>query len=65
LASQGIQLLIAELKGPVKDQFRRYGLNERFGAQRFYPTVGAAVDELTGTLRSDIDPTGDPPTEGS
>jgi len=65
LASQGIQLLIAELKGPVKDQCRRYGLNERFGAQRFYPTVGAAVDELTGTLRTDIDPTGDPATEES
>jgi len=51
-----VRLLIAEMKGPVKDQCRRYGLNERFGPERFYPTVGAAVDELTGNLRSDIDP---------
>jgi len=63
LASQGIQLLIAEMKGPVKDQCRRYGLDERFGVERYYPTVGAAVDELTGTLRSDIDLRSDTPTE--
>ena len=56
LAAKGVRLLIAEMKGPVKDQCRRYGLNERFGPERFYPTVGAAVDELTGNLRSDIDP---------
>jgi hypothetical protein len=65
LASQGIQLLIAEMKGPVKDQCRRYGLDERFNAEHFYPTVGAAVDSITGTLRTDIDPTGDPPTDES
>ena len=65
LASKGVRLLIAEMKGPVKDQCRRYGLNERFGPERFYPTVGAAVDELTGTLRSDIDPSGDPPIDNN
>jgi high affinity sulfate transporter 1 len=63
LASQGIQLLIAEMKGPVKDQCRRYGLHERFDAKHLYPTVGAAVDAITGTLRTDIDPTGDPPPD--
>ncbi len=63
LASKGVTLLIAEMKGPVKDQCRRYGLNERFGPDRFYPTVGAAVDELTGQLRFDIDLTRRPPTE--
>jgi len=65
LASKGIQLLIAEMKGPVKDQLRRYGLDERFDASHFYPTVGAAVDELTDTMRYDIGPTGEaPPEEG-
>jgi hypothetical protein len=63
LAPKGIQLLIAELKGPVKDQCRRYDLDERFGAERFSPTVGASVDALTGTMRTDIDSAGDPPTE--
>jgi MFS superfamily sulfate permease-like transporter len=59
LASQGIQLKIAEMKGPVKDQCRRYGLHERFYAEHLYPTVGAAVDAITGTLRTDIAPTAD------
>jgi len=63
LASKGVRLLIAEMKGPVKDQCRRYGLNEQFGPERFFPTVGAAVDELTGKLRYDIDPARNPPTE--
>jgi high affinity sulfate transporter 1 len=63
LDSQGIQLVIAEMKGPVKDQCRRYGLHERFDAKHLYPTVGAAVDAITGTLRTDIDPTGDPPPD--
>ena len=54
LASQGMELLIAEMKGPVKDQLHRYGLGDRFPPERFRPTVGAAVDELTNTLRSDL-----------
>ena len=61
LDSLGIQLLIAEMKGPVKDQLRRYGLSARFDDSHFYPTVGAAVDELTDTLRYDFGPAGEPP----
>jgi high affinity sulfate transporter 1 len=63
LASKGIQLLIAEMKGPVKDQLRRFGLEDRFDARHFYPTVGAAVDELTDTFRYDFGPGDDEPTE--
>lgn len=47
LAAKGVTLLIAEMKGPVKDQCHRYGLGQQFGPERFYPTVGAAVDELS------------------
>ncbi len=54
LAAQGIRLVIAEMKGPMKDQLQRYGLGERFGPDRFAPTVGAAVDEFLGHERSDI-----------
>jgi len=43
LEAASIQLAFAELKGPVKDWFRRYGLFERVGEGRFYPTVGSAV----------------------
>jgi high affinity sulfate transporter 1 len=45
LAARGILLVFAELKGPVKDQLRRYGLGERFGPDRLYPTVGTVVSD--------------------
>lgn len=54
LAARGITFIIAELKHPVRDQLRRYGLESRFGADRLAPTVGAAIDELTGEYRSDL-----------
>jgi hypothetical protein len=45
LAARGILLVFAELKGPVKDQLRRYGLGERFGPDRLYPTIGTVVSD--------------------
>ena len=57
LAKHGIRLILAEMKDPVVDVLRRYGLSERFTPDRFASTVGAAVDELTGTLRGDLDGT--------
>ena len=32
-----------------------YGLTDRFTPDRFAATVGAAVDEITGTLRTDLE----------
>ena len=43
LADRGISLCFAELKGPVKDRLRRYGLYEAFRDTGFYPTIGSAV----------------------
>jgi high affinity sulfate transporter 1 len=43
LAADGVDLRFAEMKDPVKDRLRRYGLFERFGEDHFYPTVGTAV----------------------
>jgi MFS superfamily sulfate permease-like transporter len=43
LAAEGVDLRFAEMKGPVKDRLKRYGLFERFGADHFYPTIGTAV----------------------
>ena len=42
-------LAFAEMKGLVKDRLRRYGLYTQVGADRFFPTVGTAVD---GYLRA-------------
>ena len=44
LAKAGIDLCFAELKDPVKDKLRRFGLYERFGDDGFFPTIGSAVD---------------------
>jgi len=49
LRQQGVTLAFAELKGPVKDRLRRYGLYDQVGDERFFPTVGTAVD---GYLRT-------------
>ncbi len=43
LDARQVRLVFAELKGPVKDRLRRYGLYERLGDERFYPTLGTAV----------------------
>ena len=43
LAGQGISLVFAELKGPVKDRLLRFGVSSRFGPDHFFPTVNNAV----------------------
>jgi high affinity sulfate transporter 1 len=56
LAASGIKLAFAELKGPVRDRLASYGLRDRFGDDRFFPTVGTAVNAYlldTGTEWTD------------
>ncbi len=43
LQQQGIELCFAEMKGPVKDKLKRFGLFDRFGQQTFFATVDDAV----------------------
>jgi len=43
LGEKGIDLRFAELKDPVKDKMRRFGLLEVFGENCFHPTIDAAV----------------------
>lgn len=45
LRERGIELHSAEMKDPVKDKFKRFGLMEVFGDNVFQPTVGAGVDD--------------------
>jgi len=43
LRASGIDLRFAEMKDPVKDKLKRFGLFTRFGEQSFFATVGEAV----------------------
>ncbi|MGW5337525.1 SulP family inorganic anion transporter [Rhodococcus pyridinivorans] len=43
LAHRGIRLAFAAMKGPVKDKLHRMQSGNRFGADRFHPTVRTAV----------------------
>ncbi len=45
LRERGVELHFAEMKDPVKDKFKRFGLLEVFGDNVFQPTVGAGVDD--------------------
>jgi high affinity sulfate transporter 1 len=44
LRAAGIEMCFAELKDPVKDKLKRFGLFERFGDAAFFPTIESAVD---------------------
>ncbi|MDW3686304.1 SulP family inorganic anion transporter [Cupriavidus sp. CV2] len=45
LSECGIELCFAEIKDPVKDRLKRYGLVPALGADHLFPTIGVAVDE--------------------
>jgi MFS superfamily sulfate permease-like transporter len=49
LSEAGIELCFAELKDPVKDKLKRFGLFTRIGEQRFFPTISAAVESYLET----------------
>jgi MFS superfamily sulfate permease-like transporter len=44
LRAQNIELCFAEMKDPVKDKLKRFGLFARLGEHRFFATVGEAVN---------------------
>jgi hypothetical protein len=50
LRAKGVELLFAELKDPVKDKLRRFGLLTHFGEAIFFATIEAAV---VGYLRQE------------
>jgi high affinity sulfate transporter 1 len=45
LQRTGTRLCFAELKDPVKDKLKRFGLFDQIGERFFFATVGEAVDE--------------------
>ena len=44
LQQDGVELCFAEMKDPVKDKMRRFGLMARFGEDAFFATIGEAVN---------------------
>jgi MFS superfamily sulfate permease-like transporter len=49
LQESGIELCFAELKDPVKDKLKRFGLFTQIGEGRFFPTISAAVEDYLET----------------
>jgi high affinity sulfate transporter 1 len=45
LRARNIELCFAELKDPVKDKMKRFGLFDEFGERRFFPTNASAVND--------------------
>ena len=55
LHAAGIKLCFAEMKGPVKDKLKRFGLFTRLGQDFFFPTVGSAVSSYLKTHKVEGD----------
>jgi high affinity sulfate transporter 1 len=53
LHAAGIELCIAEMKDPVKDKLKRFGLFARLGETAFFPTIGTAVDSYVANYQVD------------
>ena len=53
LQRAGIELCFAEMKDPVKDRLKRYGLFAKIGSHLFFPTLGQAVDAYLETHQVD------------
>jgi len=53
LHQAGMDLFFAEMKGPVKDRLKRYGLFTRLGIDNFFPTIEQAVERYLTTHKID------------
>ena len=49
LHGAGIELCFAEMKDPVKDKLKRFGLFTQLGEEMFFPTIGEAVSHYLKT----------------
>lgn len=53
LAGRGVSLCFAEMKDPVKDKLKQFGLYDAFGDTVFYPTIGQAVSDYVARYAPD------------
>jgi MFS superfamily sulfate permease-like transporter len=49
LNALGVEFCFAEMKDPVKDKLKRFGLFARLGEETFFPTIGTAVASYLDT----------------
>ncbi|MFM0666505.1 sodium-independent anion transporter [Paraburkholderia sediminicola] len=49
LLALNVTLCFAELKGPVKDSLKHYGLFKMFGERHFFPAIAQAVKHYLGS----------------
>ena len=66
LNAQGISLVFAELKDPVRRKIERYGLTRTINPDHFYPTIEAAITAFrhhTNTQWTTTDQTASPPRD--
>ena len=50
LSGSGVELCFAEMKDPVKDKLKRFGLLTRLGQEVFFPTIDSAVSGYLETI---------------
>ena len=55
LNANGIHLVIAELKDPVREKIERYGLLDTIDRRHFYPTIEVAVEEFSREVQRDAE----------
>jgi high affinity sulfate transporter 1 len=55
LHADGIELCFAELKDPVKDKLKRFGLFRQIGQEYFFPTIETAVRSYTQEYADRVD----------
>ena len=66
LNAQGISLVFAELKNPVRRKIERYGLTRTINPDHFYPTIEAAITAFrhhTNAQWTTTDQTASPPRD--
>jgi MFS superfamily sulfate permease-like transporter len=50
LRERGVEAMLAQVKGPVRDRMRRTGLTEVVGEDRIHLSIGAAVEAYRRAL---------------
>jgi MFS superfamily sulfate permease-like transporter len=54
LKLMGVTFAFAELKGPVKDRLRSYGIYHRVGDRYFYSTLAHAIADYVESTDGDV-----------
>lgn len=54
LHQAGMDLFFAEMKGPVKDRLKQYGLMAKLGTDNFFPTIEQAVERYQTIHRTNV-----------